>query len=72
MNGYNAEAAEFEIKRLQDSNAALRARVAELESALAACIERLEQVSDDSESTSFIESCQPVITQAKVALYPEQ
>jgi len=34
MNGYNAEAAEFEIKRLQDSNAALRARVAELESAM--------------------------------------
>ena len=31
MNGYNAEAAEFEIKRLQDSNAALRARVARLE-----------------------------------------
>lgn len=30
MNGYNADAAEFEIKRLQDANDMLQAHVAEL------------------------------------------
>lgn len=35
--GYNIEAAEFEIKRLQDANEVLRARVRELELRISPC-----------------------------------
>jgi len=42
--------------------------VVEARVALEACIDRLKWVSEDSESTGFIESCKPVIAQAEAAL----
>jgi hypothetical protein len=39
-----------------------------LSAALSACLDRLDMVSDDSEIMGFIESCEPVIAQAKAAL----
>jgi hypothetical protein len=43
-------------------------RIAKLEEALGAALERLKWVCIDSESLGFIESCQPVIAQGDAAL----
>jgi hypothetical protein len=47
---------------------ALEAQNAVLREALEACLERLELVDTDSESIFFVESCEPVIAQARAAL----
>jgi hypothetical protein len=48
----------------------MRERMERQREALKACLERLELVDSESESLGFIDSCQPVIAQAKAALKP--